>query len=198
MNVAETIEREFKLILGWCTVEKGVRMFELARGADLCVELGVFGGRGLVAMSLALAEQKSGFACGIDPYSPGASLEGTNDPANDEWWKSLDYEAIARVAQLHLCRLGLIPYAQLIRLLSREVVGFYEDDSIDVLHQDSNHSEEISTEEVTLWAPKLRRGGYWIFDDTDWSTTQKAQWMLEKAGFVQLEDNKTWKVYRKP
>jgi hypothetical protein len=80
---------------------------------------------------------------------------------------------------------------------SREVAGFYGDGTVNVLHQDSNHSEEITCEEVELWASKIRLGGYWIFDDTNWATTQKAQKNLELLGFLMIEDHKTWKVYRK-
>lgn len=201
LDVDQTIERELPRLPGWCTPAKGKRMAALARGASLCVELGVFGGRSLVSIALALrADQvpEYGRVDGIDPFTATAALEGTNDPANDQWWSKLDYEAIARVAQEALYRLELMPYARLVRMRSRDVVGFYGDGTIDLLHQDSNHSEEVSCEEVALWAPKLRSGGHWIFDDTDWPTTKKAQLNLEALGFRELEDHGGWKVYRKP
>lgn len=198
VDVAAIIERELPQIPGWCTTEKGVRMSEIVHGASLCVELGVFGGRGLVSMALSLADQGFGRVDGIDPFTPSASLEGTNDPANDEYWAKLDYAAIARDAQITLYRLKLVDCAQLIRMRSGEVVGFYEDGTIDVLHQDANHSEETSCEEVVLWSPKIRPGGHWIFDDADWPTTQKAQRDLEALGFELIENHTKWKVYRKP
>jgi hypothetical protein len=182
---------------GWCSVEKGKRMAELAYGASLCVELGVFGGRGLASMALALAEQGFGRADGIDPFEPNAALEGTNAKENDEWWASLDYESIARAAQTGLCELGLYPYSRLVRLGSREAVKYYDDETIDCLHLDANHSEETSCEDVSLWAPKIRHGGYWVFDDTNWESTQKAQRELVALGFVELENHDTWKVYRR-
>src|SRR5262249_9174536 len=157
-----------------------------------CIELGVFGGRGLVCMALQLADQGFGRVDGIDPYTPAAALEGTNDPRNDEWWAHLDYEAVARGAQATLYRLRPLKHAHLVRMLSREVVVFYDNASVDVLHQDSNHSEEVSSEEVALWAPKLRPGGYWIFDDADWPTTQRAQRELEACGFMLIEDHTAW------
>jgi hypothetical protein len=196
-DIAAIIERELPGLPGWCTNEKGRRMAELAYGASLCVELGVFGARGLCSIALALKDQGFGRADGIDPFSAAASLEGANDVANDEWWSKLDYEEIAKSAQTTLYRLGLTPYAQLVRMRSREVAGFYGDGTVNVLHQDSNHSEEITCEEVELWASKIRLGGYWIFDDTNWATTQKAQKNLELLGFLMIEDHKTWKVYRK-
>lgn len=197
MNVDDAIEQVLPEIPGWCGPFKGKRMAELSRGASMCIELGVFGGRGLVAMALTLAEQGFGRAHGIDPFTPDAALEGTNDKANDEWWGQLDYESVARAAQITLYQLKLTHCAQIIRMRSRDVACFYEDGSIDVLHQDSNHSEEVSTEEVELWTPKIAPGGYWIFDDTNWSSTHRAQRMLEDRGFSQIEDYESWKVYRR-
>lgn len=198
VNVGEIIERELGLLPGWCSNEKGKRMAELTRGSKLCVELGVFGGRGLVSIALALGDQGFGRAHGIDPFTPSASLEGANDPANDEWWSNLDYEAVARSAQTALYNLALVPYAQIIRMRSLDVVGFYPNAALDLLHQDSNHSEKVSCEEIARWAPKMKKGGYWIADDTNWPTMQKAQRELRAAGFVELEDHETWKVYRAP
>lgn len=198
-DVDAIIEREIEKLPGWCTPEKGKRMSALARDAHLCVELGVFGARSLISIALALRESRYDMARvdGIDPYTPAASLEGANAPENDEWWSKLDYEAIAREAQTALYRLGLVPYAQLIRMRSCDVVDFYADGTLDLLHQDANHSEETSCEEVARWAPKIRPGGIWIADDTDWKSTQKAQRELVALGFVELEDHVTWKVYQR-
>jgi hypothetical protein len=199
-DVEAIIERELPGLPGWCTPKKGKRIAELARDAHLIVELGVFGGRSLVAMALALRDSSNDFSRvdGIDPYTPAAALEGTNDPANSAWWSALDYEAVARAAQEALYRLELMPYARLVRMLSREVVGFYADGTLDLLHQDANHAEETTCEEVALWVPKIRPGGYWIFDDTNWESTRKAQRELAALGFRELEDHGGWKIYQAP
>lgn len=196
-DINARIVSELPNMPGWCTPKKGQRLAALARGANLCVELGVFGGRSLVSIAMALQDQGFGRVDGIDPFTASAALEGTNDPRNDEWWAALDYDAIAREAQLSCYKLGLAPYTKLVRMLSRDVVAFYADSSIDLLHQDSNHSEEISCQEVALWTPKVRRGGYWVFDDTNWPSTQKAQRELEASGFNLFEDHESWRVYRR-
>ena len=69
--------------------------------------------------------------------------------------------------------------------------------AVAVLHQDSNHSEAISCAEVEQWTPKLARDGYWIADDTDWATTQRAQRRLHELGFEVVEDHVQWKVLRR-
>lgn len=199
-DVETIISQELPGLPGWCTCVKGARMAELARGANLCVELGVFGGRSLVAIALSLKDSPNDFGRvdGIDPYTPTAALEGANSPENDLWWGQLDYEAVARAAQEALYRLELMPYARLVRMLSRDVVGFYADGTVDFLHLDANHSEATSCEDVALWAPKIRPdGGYLVFDDTDWATTQKAQQDLEMLDFQMIENHVQWKVYRK-
>jgi hypothetical protein len=173
-------------------------MAELSYGAELCVELGVFGGRSLISIALGLARSGFGRVDGIDPFAAAAALEGTNDPANSAWWSNLDYEAVSRSAQEAIYRLKLMPYAHLVRMYSRDVAAFYDDASVSLLHQDSNHSAEISCEEVALWTPKIRPGGYWILDDANWASTQKAQREIETRGFVVIEDHESWKVYRKP
>jgi hypothetical protein len=199
-DVEAIIDRELPGMHGWCTIEKAHRLAALARDQDLCVELGVFGGRSLAAIALGVRDGRSEFGRvdGIDPFTPTAALEGKNDPENDKWWgQRVDYEAVARSAQEALYRLDLVGYARLIRMRSVDVVGFYGDGTIDLLHQDSNHSEEVSCNEVELWAPKVRAGGYWVADDADWPTTQKAQADLIRLGFETVEDHKNWKVYRK-
>jgi hypothetical protein len=197
-DVDAVIERELLGLPGWCTIEKAKRMAELARGAHLCVELGVFGSRGLCAMAITLKDQGFGRADGVDPYTPAAALEGVNDPKNDLWWSNLDYEAIARAAQEGIYRLGLIAYAHLIRMRSFDVVGYYNDETVDCIHLDANHAESTSCEDVALWAPKIKPGGIWVFDDTNWESTKKAQRELEAIGFEVIEDHVQWKVYRKP
>jgi predicted O-methyltransferase YrrM len=195
-EVELAIDRILGMIPGWCTSEKAKRMSQLARGATLCVELGVFGGRGVWSMALALHDQGFGRADGVDPFTADAALEGTNDAANADWWSHLNYDVIEQYAK-SFCH-TLSPYARLVRATSRDAVPSYADHTIDVLHQDSNHSEEVSCEEVEAWLPKVRRGGLWIFDDADWSTTQRAQVMLVQRGCTLIEDHVAWKVFRTP
>lgn len=197
MNAKELIEKELPSLHGWCSVPKGIRIAELARGASLCVELGVFAGRSLICMALTLRDQGFGRADGIDPYTVDATLEGVNAAANDEYWSNLDLGEIARTAQLTLERLGLTPWAKIIWERSQDAVARYDDETVDLLHMDSNHSEEVTCAEVTLWTPKIRPGGYLVFDDTDWPTTQRAQRELEALGFEMIEDHVSWRVYVK-
>jgi hypothetical protein len=197
-DVEQVIEQVLERLPGWCTLEKGKRLAALTYGCEFCVELGVFGARSLVPIGLALLDQRSGRADGIDPYTSTAALEGKNDVANDQWWAGISYAAIADGARDTIQSLALGDYVRLVRKRSTDAAADYADRSIDLLHQDSNHSELISCEEVRLWAPKMRAGGVWIFDDTNWPTTQAAQRLLLERGFVVLEDHQQWKAFRVP
>lgn len=176
---------------GWCTADKARRIMRIvvAAEADLVVELGVFGARSFVPLALGLRVLGRGVAHGIDPWATAATLEGRNDPANDAYWKTVDLEEILRHAQSGIERAGVDEYVRLIRKRSQDAVADYADKSISVLHQDSNHSEEVSCAEVDLWVPKIRPGGVWIIDDANWPSTQAAQRKLASLGFTPLEHN---------
>jgi len=187
-------------IEGWATTEKAIRLAELvlATGAETSVEIGVHGGRGALAMAIGHRELGRGRVFAVDPWLASASLEGTNDPANDAWWGALDHEQVFHSFLHAVMRLGLAEHCEVVRSRSQDAVRLFRPGSIGVLHQDGNHSEEISCREVEDWAPLLASGGYWVMDDVAWATTQRAQRMLAERGFAALDDHESWRVYQKP
>ena len=199
-TLSRWIEASIPSLDGWTTVEKGVSLARLVHEtrADLSVEIGVFGGRGTISMAFGHRAAGRGRVVAIDPWQAAAALEGENAPENDEWWAKIDYEEILRrfVAALESC--GLAEQCRIDRRSSADALESFEDASISVLHQDGNHSERVSCAEVEAWSPKIRSGGYWVADDTDWPTTQRAQKMLLERGFALVEDHGAWRVYRKP
>jgi hypothetical protein len=205
-TVDRAIDESFKDLQGWCTPDKGKRMArlvaDLGKGGPVhCVELGVFGGRGVIAMGLAIKHMLGGGGAvyGIDPFTAGAALEGTNEKANQDWWAKLDYEAILRGTREGIRKAGFDALITLVIARSQDVVGTYADKSIDLLHQDSNHSEEVSCYEVGSWTPKCKPGAYWVFDDTNWPSTKLAQKRLvEQHGFALVEQFDSWAIFRAP
>jgi hypothetical protein len=193
MNRLELLFKEYPTLEGWCTEEKAKKMIEhLPEHAQLAVELGVFAGKSLLPVSIMC----KGTVFGIDAWSPQASLEGTNDITNDEWWKKIDYPYFQKYTQDLLTKYKC-DNTKLLRMTSREAIKNFEDNSIDFLHQDSNHSEEVSCEEVELYYQKVKSGGTWVFDDTNWPTTRKAQNLLVEKGAVELVDHGDWKLFKK-
>ena len=185
--------KNYESIEGWCTKEKAIKMMEfIPDNSRLAVELGVWGGRSL----LPIAMKCKGDVYGIDAWNVDASLEGKNDVANDEWWSNINYNKMYTythgLMMEHNCQ-----NVKLLRMKSKDAVKLFENDSIDFLHQDSNHSEEVSCEEVELYYSKVKPGGIWCFDDTNWPTTQKAQNILCTKGYEEVFDSGSWKIYRK-
>jgi predicted O-methyltransferase YrrM len=187
---------EYLAVEGWCTPEKALKLIEIVEtyGAKTCVELGVHGGKSL--LPIAVAAGKGSMVIGVDAWAASASTEGTNDKVNDDWWKTIDYDHFFKYTRGLLDAHGCY-HTQLWRDKSANVFYKFADESIDLLHQDSNHSEEVSCEEVDLYWNKVRRGGIWVFDDTNWPTTQKAQALLETKGYLCLHDSGSWKVYQR-
>ena len=184
---------------GWCPLEKAEYICNLVIENKLQrgVELGVFAGRSLLPLGWGF-EQTGGSITGIDPWTKEACMEGTNAKENDNWWGSLNFQYFYEYTQNKIKEAALQSHVTLLRQTSAEAVLAFDNGSLDLVHQDSNHSEQISCDEVERWDPKLKAGGFWIADDTDWATTQKAQRLLIEKGFIQLYDSGKWKVYRKP
>lgn len=184
---------------GWCTEEKMQRLYDLVTESDsmITVELGVFGGRSLFPMAIAHKDKDSGKAFGFDPYVKEACVEGTNDPKNDEWWQSVDLEGIYKDANDFIVTNHLENYCALIRERSDEAYKHFQDDTIDILHQDSNHNTETITKELELWIPKIKVGGYWINDDCDWKESQTGYAKLPDYGLELVEDFIKWQIWKK-
>lgn len=191
---------------GWCSEEKANVLFNLTMKSDsqVSLELGVFGGRSLIPIALAHQTKGSGFVLGIDAWNKQASVEGSgaykegmSPKENDEWWSKVDYHKIYSGCIDAIEKHDLSQYCGTVKMRTLDVGILIRDNSIDLLHQDSNHSEEISCAEVEMYHSKVRSGGYWISDDTDWATTQKAQELLQDKGFDLIADYTSYKVFQK-
>ncbi len=192
----------YNTIHGWCTYEKATKLMDLVykSNAKLSVELGVFGGRSLLPIAIASKKlDPTSKVIGIDAWTSQASLEGKNDKANDDWWSKINYDEMYNYTVDLMIQNNVYSVIELWKCTSREAVSKFKDESIDILHQDSNHSEEISCEEVELYWNKIKPGCFWIFDDTDWPTTQKAQCILLTKGYTVFEigPNKKWTVFQR-
>ena len=186
MNATDALMVKIKELLptvdGWCTPDKAKHLVDaiIERRPMLCVEIGVFGGSSLLPQAMALQLNKQGVIHGIDPWSTGAALEEMLGEENKAWWAKVDLEQIYQNCRNHVERLKLTNHVQLIRDKAENVVGGFVDETVDILHIDGNHSEELSYKDATLYLPKVKRGGMVAFDDIWWAdgtsnvTTRKA------------------------
>jgi predicted O-methyltransferase YrrM len=179
---------------GWVDPVKGVAMAELVikNKPEFCVEIGVFGGRSLIATALACKENQFGKVYGIDPWKTEFCVEGEPDGPNKQWWASVDLEAIHHKCMEAIWRLELDKYAIVIRAPSGSAGALFR--RIDMLTIDGNHSEVASCRDVEVYCPRLRVGAPVVFDDADWPSTQKAQQLILKY-CDPIKDFNSWKIY---
>lgn len=186
---------------GWCSVEKALNLAGLITRNRIhsVVELGVFGGRSLIPMAMAMRNAGiAGAVWGVDPWSVEAAIEGDNGAANDDWWRhAVPLEEIYEGFLANVLAHKVTRECRWLRCKSDEALGFFADSSIGLLHQDSNHSELVSCREAAMWRRKIAPGGFWVLDDTDWATQARAVAMIAESGFEQLEDHKTYRLFQK-
>jgi predicted O-methyltransferase YrrM len=163
---------------------------------EVVVELGSFKGQSLITQAFALRENNKGKIYGIDPWKVEAAIEGSNDPENNEWWSSkIDLNQVHQDCMEQVWAHRLDPWVVVIRAASQHVNQLFRCD-IDILYIDANHSEEASTRDVENYVPRVRSGGWVWFDDTDWSSTQKALKIMLNTCVLE-RDNGNYRLYRK-
>lgn len=194
----QRIKAHLPKIEGWCGVDKACQIANiiLENPIKLAVEIGVFAGRSLIAMAFAVDEKGDGKVYGIDPWERRASLEGTNSKINDEWWSKLDYDYFFKYTIDLIHQHGLSSKCIVLRLHGDVASAIFGEQSIDLLHIDGNHSEETSCKDVDLWFPKVSEGGFIVFDDINWPTTQKAVKKLEEKCEVHFK-TETYAIFKK-
>jgi hypothetical protein len=171
------LDAEEKLV-GWCSREKAIVIARtvLQERPLVCVEIGVFGGRSLVPCAAALQYAGVGAIYGIEAWSPNVATENATNNGNDEWWSKVDFSGIKREFYRFLVTANLTPQVRIIEAPSSRAAALF--DQIDFLHIDGSHSMVNATEDVILYARRVRRGGIIVFDDVNWKSTAPARELL--------------------
>lgn len=186
---------------GWLTVKRAIEMYELIRQTRPAkvVEIGVFGGRSLIAQALALKHNGFGRIYGIDSWKKEDAIEGEADAVNKSWWtQNINMHIIHQGAVEAIWRQGLDEYAVLVRCASQHCHELF--DGIDILFVDGNHSEVASLRDVTLYGPRVNKNGWIWMDDCDWANgaTLKAQeFLMQFCEEHRSYDNGHYKLFWK-
>ena len=183
---------------GWCPVEKALWLADIIARERLIhvVEIGVFGGRSLLPMALALRQlQVGGFALGIDSYTSHQNVEGfPSTSPHAQWSEQCDYRAVYADVVQQIRDYDLSRVCGVLRAASEDVAALIG--MVDLLHLDGCHSVLASCRDVETWLPKVRRDGIIVLDDTDWGSVQEAKSMLRAACGEPGHDGGTWEAYR--
>ena len=179
-NIVELIVKASGAELeGWCSPEKARTMARYIRSldAEICVEIGVYGGRSLFPCAAALKQNGHGRIYGVESWSNDVAVENKTYDWNDEWWSKVNFEKIKRDVYAFASRYGLTSQVCIIEAPSTKVSHLF--DTIDFLHIDGSHSMLNAAADVLLYGTKVRSGGVIVMDDIEWDTTIPAVMMLK-------------------
>lgn len=206
MNIYELTTSQVKN--GWMLPEKCEWFekiyFEIKnthKAKIIAVETGVFYGMSCIAQGLIGKFNFLDFKIyGIDAWSKEASVEGNNSEANNKWWEELDYNDALRSFLISIQYFGL--QGKVIPILGKsEDVKHYIPDQIQIFHSDGNHSFDVVSKEIEIYAPRITKGGYWIADDSKWKEMKDAPSKLVDYNFTlvheHFKDGQSFSIYKK-
>ena len=183
------IDRSLEAILnGWTTKEQAHHMADsiLTLRPLVTVEIGVYAGKGLIALALAQKATGQGKVIGIDPWLPEASAEGQPEE-HRTWWSKLDHNSIYEQCLAALKRYGVESFVELRRQKSGDAIP---PEKIGVLRIDGNHGPQ-SKSDVLRYAPNVVLNGMVYLDDATWTNgplQNGADEDLFDMGFEQVLD----------
>lgn len=190
LKLQRQIDDITRIYPGWQDAERGIRMAELVleKSPVTIVEIGVYCGRSFFPQALALkeilGELGDGTIFGIDPWNE-AKPDGP-----------VDMRTALSLFMDGLRRMKLEPYSVIICGQSRYCSDLFFLPGIDILHIDGSHDEDDAMNDVLLYGPKLKQGGYIWFDDVEYTSLKRALYRLEDFCTL-VEDYKTYRLYQK-
>ncbi len=179
------------VIHGWCSDKKALLMMDLIKEHQFkkCVDIGTFAGKSLFPIIKALQYNGDGHVFAIDAWNASESIKGLNeiDPygkknSNYEWWQTLDYDFFYQQIIILIYQHQLNKYCSVVRQSSVAAVTLFEDETIDFIHFDGNHNEDQVFQDVSIYFPKIKNGGYILLNDANWQSMNKALiFLLERT-----------------
>ena len=170
----------------WQTIERFVKENGWTNGA----ELGVWYGETFKHLVNNCPHLK---LFGVDLYAAQPENEGPQKylPGEDgHMWKHESYYADVR----SFCE-STNGRATIYRGYTNDASKLVEDESLDFVFIDADHSFKGVDEDIQHWAPKVKKGGYIIGHDIHWPTVRSA---VEKhfASNYQTEQDFIWYVVK--
>ena len=187
--------------IGWCCKEKAAAFVDLILETKpkVCVEIGVYKGASLIAIGASLKFLGEGIVIGIDPWELYHTIR-YYDPIKHEpfyrAWCGEDFEGLYQTCLHYVASYGLTPFCKILRMTSIEAASHIG--SIDFLHIDGDHSEQVSIQDVKLYLPKVRSGGIICYNDAIWQERGAAlDLLLEACDVIQVINGADVLILRK-
>ncbi|MCC6728095.1 MAG: class I SAM-dependent methyltransferase [Chthonomonadales bacterium] len=172
---------------GGCSVFKAYLMAWLIRkhGVTESVDIGVYRGRSLFPQALA-HRATGGRVYGVDPWEAGEVMEHDNAELREQirrFVETTDFGAIYRSVDDFRVSHGLADHCVLVRKTSQEAAEEFRGRgaSFGLIHVDGNHDTRLVVQDVQLYLPLLREGGFMVLDDASWGSVQPALRLLEQS-----------------
>ena len=181
---------------GGCSVSKGYLMAWLIRRFQITtsIDIGVYRGRSLVPQAIAHKEFTDGIVYAVDPWLNSQVREIDNPELTaeiDRFIEWTNFPDIHEQVRDLVRRFEIGDNCTILRTTSRDAITSFERDSVrfGLIHLDGNHDSEHVLEDVSLYLPRLSRGGFFVMDDVSWTSVQGAySLILKKLHRVYQED----------
>lgn len=159
----EIIEKTNAQMQGWCGSEKAAILASmvLTLRPEVVLEVGVFAGKSLIPMALAMKEINRGVIIGVDAWSKQVAVREQTSPEHQKWWNELDIDAIYSSFVNSVNTLGLNKHVDIVR---KESQNFNGPPAYGIFHCDGSHSV-TTINDIMRFAPKVVMGGFVILDD---------------------------------
>jgi len=146
----------------WCSQEKAELLMDLVlvKKPAVCVEIGACTGSTVLPVAATLKHLGRGKVFAIDAWSNEVAVRNwdENDP-NRPWWSQVSMDTLQKMFHDTLTTWGLHPYCTTLRMTSEKAADQIPN-NIEFLHLDGDYSEIGSMQDVELYLPKVKSGGY--------------------------------------
>lgn len=190
-----------KEIAGWCSCEKATSFIDLVLEVKprVCVEIGVYTGASLYPVAAALQYLSQGVVIAIDPWDKIECIryfDPDKDRAHLKWWAHINMDHVYFGFLNVLRYFDLEKTCVVFKCTSKKAAAAIGE--IDILHLDGNHCEKVALEDVRLYLPKIRKGGYIWINDARWHTLQPAiEYVLQHCDIVKTINDGNCVLFRK-
>ena len=170
---------------GWCAEEKALWMADhiVEREYKTATELGVYAGRSIFPIALAIAANQGHAVYAVDAWDNAVATSAPISERDDIWWEGVDLVNIKSQFLRETISQNLVSLIKIIELPSAEAcqtVSRLIGKGIDFLHIDGAHSETQALADVENWSELVVSGGMIVLDDIDWSGVRKANEFLAR------------------
>lgn len=145
----------------WCSTQKIDLLMDvivLTKPA-VCVEIGTFTGSSILPVAAALHYLESGSILAVDAWANDIAVRNlAEDDCNKDWWSRVDMGVVQNIYDKMIIDWSLQNYCKTLHMTSSDALQHIE--QIDFLHLDGDYSEIGAIQDVQMYLPKVKSGGY--------------------------------------